>query len=139
MVFPWLIDPFFEGTPVKDAGKRYKDKVDSNKKKRQDKLDAQRKRNRKKIGEALEGFFDLISDDLNSIISEEFTIKSLLYTRGGVYGRSALLGFEAAEVVADFAAQGTIEAGGAGALELFTPSIRRYEETALVGLGGMKI
>ena len=135
----WFIDPFFEGTPVKDAGGRYKDRVDETQKQREDRLRAQRKRNRKKIGEAAQGLWELISDDVTSLVSEEFTVQSFLYTRGGVYGRSALAGYEAAEFVAEWAATGTIEAGGAGAIDLFTPKIRQYEATALVGLGGMII
>ena len=47
--------------------------------------------------------------------------------------------YQVADIVATELAIRTIEAGGVGALELYTPEIRRYEETALVGLGGMKI
>lgn len=53
--------------------------------------------------------------------------------------RIPLIGFQAADIVGTELAIRTIEAGGVGAIDLFTPEIRRYEETALVGLGGMKI
>jgi hypothetical protein len=53
--------------------------------------------------------------------------------------RFPIIGFTAAEFVGTELARRTIEAGGVGALDIFTPEIRRYEETALVGLGGMVI
>lgn len=53
--------------------------------------------------------------------------------------RIPILGFTVAELVATELAIATIEAGGVGALDLYTPEIRRYEETALVGMGGMRI
>lgn len=126
MVFPWILE----------QGGKYRDRVDKVRTKREDRLNAQRKRNREKIKKGLVAFYNFVEEDISSVISEEFELQSLLATRGGIYGRSALLGIQSAIVVADFAAQGTIEAGGAGALDLFTPEIRRYEDTALVGLGG---
>jgi hypothetical protein len=53
--------------------------------------------------------------------------------------RIPVIAFQAADIVATEFAIRTIEAGGAGALDLYTPEIRRYEETALVGMGGMRI
>ena len=53
--------------------------------------------------------------------------------------RIGLTSYQAAEFVAEELAIRTIEAGGVGAIDLFTPEIRRYEETALVGQGGMII
>ena len=53
--------------------------------------------------------------------------------------RIPVIGFQAADIVATELAIRTIEAGGVGAIELYTPEIRRYEETALVGMGGMRI
>jgi len=53
--------------------------------------------------------------------------------------RIPVIGFQAADIVATELAIRTIEAGGVGALDIFTPEIRRYEETALVGMGGMRI
>ena len=129
MVFPWILE----------QGGKYRDKVDKVRKEREDRLDAQRKRNREKIKQGLVAFYNMVEKDVSNVVSDEFTIQSLLYTRGGVYGRSALIGFEAAEIVAEFAAKKTIEAGGVGAIDLFTPEIRRYEDTALVGMGGMEI
>ncbi len=53
--------------------------------------------------------------------------------------RVGIVAFTAADIVAQELAIRTIEAGGVGATELFTPEIRRYEDTALVGMGGMII
>jgi len=53
--------------------------------------------------------------------------------------RIPLVAYQAADIVATELAIRTIEAGGVGALDLYTPEIRRYEETALVGMGGMII
>ncbi len=53
--------------------------------------------------------------------------------------RIPLVAYQAADIVSEELARRTIEAGGVGALDIFTPEIRRYEETALVGLGGMII
>lgn len=53
--------------------------------------------------------------------------------------RIPIIGFTAADTVATELAIRTIEAGGAGAIDLYTPEIRRFEETALVGMGGMII
>ena len=44
----------------------------------------------------------------------------------------AQLGFDVGEAFADY----TLAEGVVGGLDLFTPEIRRFEETALVGLGG---
>ena len=53
--------------------------------------------------------------------------------------RIPVIAFQAADIVATELAIRTIEAGGAGAIDLCTPERRRYEETALVGMGGMII
>jgi len=53
--------------------------------------------------------------------------------------RIPIIAYQAADIVGTELAIRTIEAGGAGAIDLFTPEIRRYEETALVGMGGMII
>ena len=53
--------------------------------------------------------------------------------------RIPVISYQLADIVATELAIRTIEAGGAGAIDLFTPEIRRYEETALVGMGGMVI
>lgn len=53
--------------------------------------------------------------------------------------RTTVIGFQLADLVASELAIRTIEAGGVGAIELYTPEIRRYEDTALVGMGGMRI
>ena len=53
--------------------------------------------------------------------------------------RIPIIAYQAADIVGTELAIRTIEAGGVGALDIFTPEIRRYEETALVGLGGMII
>jgi hypothetical protein len=53
--------------------------------------------------------------------------------------RVGIIGFRAAEIVATELADFTLKEGVVGGLDLFTPEIRRFEETALVGLGGMRI
>ena len=53
--------------------------------------------------------------------------------------RIPIIAFTLAETVATGLAIATIEAGGVGALDLYTPEIRQYEDTALVGMGGMII
>jgi hypothetical protein len=53
--------------------------------------------------------------------------------------RIGMISYQAADFLATELAIATIEAGGVGALDLYTPEIRRYEETALVGMGGMRI
>jgi len=53
--------------------------------------------------------------------------------------RIPIIAFQAADILGTQLAMKTIEAGGAGALDLYTPEIRRYEDTALVGMGGMII
>jgi hypothetical protein len=53
--------------------------------------------------------------------------------------RIPIIGFTVADMVATELAIRTIEAGGVGAIDLYTPEIRRYEDTALVGMGGMII
>jgi hypothetical protein len=53
--------------------------------------------------------------------------------------RIGLIAHSAADILATELAIRTIEAGGTGAIDLFTPEIRRYESTALVGMGGMII
>ena len=53
--------------------------------------------------------------------------------------RIPVIAFQTADIVATELAIRTIEAGGVGALDLYTPEIRRYEDTALVGMGGMRI
>jgi hypothetical protein len=44
----------------------------------------------------------------------------------------AQLAVDVSEVLVDY----TLEEGVVGGIDLFTPEIRRFEETALVGLGG---
>jgi hypothetical protein len=53
--------------------------------------------------------------------------------------RIPIIAYTAADLVANTLATATIEAGGVGALDLYTPEIRQYEDTALVGMGGMII
>jgi len=53
--------------------------------------------------------------------------------------RIPVIAFKAADIVGTELAIRTIEAGGVGAIDLYTPEIRRYEQTALVGMGGMRI
>ena len=53
--------------------------------------------------------------------------------------RIPVIAYQAADIVATELATYTLQEGVVGALDLYTPEIRRYEETALVGMGGMRI
>ena len=53
--------------------------------------------------------------------------------------RIPIIGYTLADMVATELADYTLQEGVVGALDLYTPEIRRYEETALVGMGGMII
>ena len=53
--------------------------------------------------------------------------------------RIPLVAYQTADMVATPLVDYTLQEGVVGALNLYTPEIRRYEETALVGLGGMII
>jgi hypothetical protein len=53
--------------------------------------------------------------------------------------RIAIIGYTGAEIVATELADYTLQEGVVGGMNLFTPEIRRYEDTALVGMGGMII
>jgi hypothetical protein len=76
---------------------------------------------------------------LETILFEDSTIPLTTLSKFHPLVRIPILSFQAADIVATELAIRTIEAGGAGALDLYTPEIRRYEETALVGMGGMRI
>ena len=53
--------------------------------------------------------------------------------------RIPLVSYRAADIVATELATYALQEGVVGALDLYTPEIRRYEDTALVGMGGMII
>jgi len=53
--------------------------------------------------------------------------------------RIPVIAYQSADIVATELATYTLQEGVVGALNLYTPEIRRYEETALVGMGGMRI
>jgi hypothetical protein len=53
--------------------------------------------------------------------------------------RITIIGYTGADIVATELATYTLQEGAVGGMNLFTPEIRRFEETALVGLGGMII
>jgi hypothetical protein len=53
--------------------------------------------------------------------------------------RIPIIAYQAADIVSTELAAYTLQEGVVGALDLYTPEIRRYEETALVGMGGMII
>jgi len=53
--------------------------------------------------------------------------------------RIPVIAYKAADIVGTELATYTLQEGVVGALDLYTPEIRRYEETALVGMGGMII
>jgi len=53
--------------------------------------------------------------------------------------RIPLVAYQAADMVATPLADYTLQEGVVGAIDLYTPEIRRYEGTAFVGMGGMII
>ena len=53
--------------------------------------------------------------------------------------RIPIVAYSLADIVGTELATYTLQEGVVGALDLYTPEIRRYEETALVGMGGMII
>jgi hypothetical protein len=76
---------------------------------------------------------------LEEVLFEDSQIPLTVLAKFHPIVRTTLIGFQLADLVASELATRTIEAGGVGALDLYTPEIRRYEETALVGMGGMVI
>lgn len=99
---------------------------------------AQRNRNRNNLGEDLVGLFNILKEDAGAFISDQFTVEQFALSLGPL-GRASYAGYELAEVVGTTLADLTLKEGVVGALDLYTPEIQRYEETALVGLGGMII
>ena len=85
---------------------------------------------------------DMLSPELlwlEELLFEDSAIPLTTLAKFHPLVRIPIIAFQAADIVATELAFRTIEAGGAGAINLFTPEIRRYEETALVGMGGMRI
>jgi hypothetical protein len=76
---------------------------------------------------------------LEELMFEEGQVPLTVLAKFHPLVRIPIMSFQAADIVATELAIRTIEAGGAGAIDLFTPEIRRYEDTALVGMGGMRI
>jgi len=76
---------------------------------------------------------------LEEVLFEESAVPLRVLSQFHPLVRIPVIAYQAADIVATELAIRTIEAGGVGALDLYTPEIRRYEETALVGMGGMII
>jgi len=76
---------------------------------------------------------------LEEILFEESQVPLSVLAKFHPLVRIPIVAYQLADIVGTELAIRTIEAGGAGAIDLYTPEIRRYEETALVGLGGMVI
>ena len=76
---------------------------------------------------------------LEEVLFEDSTVPLSTLAKFHPLVRIPVIAFQVADIVAEELAIRTIEAGGVGAIDLYTPEIRRYEETALVGLGGMRI
>lgn len=76
---------------------------------------------------------------LEEVLFEESAVPLSTLAKFHPLVRIPVISYQVADIVATELAIRTIEAGGAGAINLFTPEIRRYEETALVGMGGMII
>jgi len=76
---------------------------------------------------------------LEQQLFEESQVPLSVLTKFHPLVRIGFVAYQGADIIGTEFAIRTIEAGGAGAIDLFTPEIRRYEETALVGMGGMII
>ena len=76
---------------------------------------------------------------LEEILFEESQVPLRVLSQFHPLIRIPVIAYTVADIVATELAIRAIEAGGVGALDLYTPEIRRYEDTALVGLGGMVI
>lgn len=76
---------------------------------------------------------------LEEILFEDSVVPLTTLVKFHPLVRIPVIAYQTADIVATELAIRTIEAGGVGALDLYTPEIRRYEETALVGMGGMII
>ena len=76
---------------------------------------------------------------LEEVLFEESIVPLSTLAKFHPLVRIPVLAYQAADIVGTELAIRAIEAGGVGALDIFTPEIRRYEDTALVGMGGMII
>ena len=85
---------------------------------------------------------DMLSPELlwlEDLLFEDSAIPLTTLAKFHPLVRIPVVAFQAADIVATELAIRTIESGGVGAIDLYTPEIRRYEQTALVGMGGMVI
>jgi len=76
---------------------------------------------------------------LEEILFEDSAVPLRVLAQFHPLVRIPVLAYQAADIVATELATYTLQEGVVGALDLYTPEIRRYEETALVGMGGMII
>jgi hypothetical protein len=72
---------------------------------------------------------------LEDVLFEESAVPLRVLAQFHPLIRIPIIAYEAADIVATE----LVKRRGTNALDLYTPEIRRYEETALVGLGGMVI
>jgi len=76
---------------------------------------------------------------LEEILFEDSAVPLRVLAQFHPLVRIPFIAYQAADIVATELATYTLQEGVVGALDLYTPEIRRYEETALVGMGGMII
>jgi len=76
---------------------------------------------------------------LEEVLFEDTSVPLTTLAKFHPLVRIPVIAFQVADIVATELASAAIELGGVGAIDLYTPEIRRYEETALVGMGGMII
>lgn len=148
MVLPYLIDPFLPGTPVRDFGERYQEKI----RKREEKTEAikQRALERRRIvlfgpsGGVNPGpDYTPVPGSSETKSSEKKETKPTkgprlppgVSRRLGPVAKGAELGLQ----VGAFGARQEGRIAGGSFMDLYTPSIRRYEDTAYAGLGGRTI
>ena len=148
MVLPYLIDPFFPGTPVRDFGERRREKI----KKQEEKTAKIRERALERRRIVLFGPSGGINPGPDyTPVPGPYKTKKTKKTkdepiRGPRLPRSVrgplgpiVKGADIGLQVGAMAAQQEGRIGGGSFMDLYTPSIRRYEDTAYAGLGGRTI
>ena len=134
MVLPWLIDPFFPGTPVRDWGERRREKI----KKQEEKTAKIRERALERRREFLFGKSGGINPEYEQEEVQQKGRKPPIPRRlRGIGG--PLAGAELGIMAGSFGAKQEGRIAGGSFMDLYTPSIRRYEETAFAGMGGKVI
>ena len=149
MVLPYLIDPFFPGTPVRDFGERRREKI----RKQEEKTAKIRERALERRRIVLFGPSGGVNPGPDYVPTPTIKAKDKSKTEpksnrtrlppiprrfvgiAGPLGKAADVGFQVGGLMAN--QEGRI--GGGSFMDLYTPSIRQYESTAFSGLGGRTI